>query len=273
MRLKLGLSEEQKAARQNGLGGSDANILMSGDADRIHALWLEKTGQAEPEDLSRVLPVQLGSHTEEFNRYWFELITGRVVTHEGESRRSQSHPFMGLTLDGLTSTEVGLPAVFEAKHVNAFSNLDDVTERYMGQLHHAMHVTGLSHAILSVLHGTQKYEFFEVECDWLYTAQLIDREAAFWRCVEKREPPGEMKAIGSGLAAGTALRTVSFEGNNHFATLAADWKKHRPASQSFDKAAKEIRKLIEPDVGVATGHGLSVSRTKDNKLLIKEIAA
>lgn len=272
MRLTLGLTEAQKIARQGGLGGSDANILMSGDAERIHHLWLEKTGQAEPEDLSRVLPVQLGSYSEEFNRYWFELTTNRSVTHEGESRRSQSHPFMGLTLDGLTTTESGLPAVFEAKHVNAFSKLDDVCERYMGQLHHAMHVTGLSHAILSVLHGTMGYEAFEVECDWIYAAQLIDRETAFWRCVETCTAPGEMKAI-AGAGKPATFRTISLQGNNLFATHAADWKKHKPAAANFDKAAKAIRAMIEPDVGLATGHGLAISRTKDNKLLIKEASA
>ena len=34
-------------------------------------LWLVKTGRKEPEDLSEILPVQLGSFTEEFNLDWF----------------------------------------------------------------------------------------------------------------------------------------------------------------------------------------------------------
>jgi hypothetical protein len=35
-------------------------------------LWLQKTGRAEPEDLSGVLAVQLGTHTEALNLLWFD---------------------------------------------------------------------------------------------------------------------------------------------------------------------------------------------------------
>ena len=43
-------------------------------------LWQEKRGEAEPEDLSSNLIVQLGTVTEELNRRWYEANTGQAIT-------------------------------------------------------------------------------------------------------------------------------------------------------------------------------------------------
>ena len=42
----LRLGAEAADARANGIGGSDANVILSGDAERIRELWLEKRGEA-----------------------------------------------------------------------------------------------------------------------------------------------------------------------------------------------------------------------------------
>jgi hypothetical protein len=54
--------------RQQFLGGSDARIIMSPDESALIRLWKEKRGEAEPEDLSDNLIVQLGVATEPLNR-------------------------------------------------------------------------------------------------------------------------------------------------------------------------------------------------------------
>src|SRR5262249_8599103 len=61
------------------IGGSDARIISSDEAALIQ-LWREKRGEANPEDLSGNLVVQLGAATEELNRSWYERNTGRRVT-------------------------------------------------------------------------------------------------------------------------------------------------------------------------------------------------
>ncbi len=71
----LGLSVSARAKRVRGIGGSDANVILSGNTDRIRQLWLEKRGEAPPQDLSSNLAVMLGCWTEPFNRQWFEVIT------------------------------------------------------------------------------------------------------------------------------------------------------------------------------------------------------
>jgi predicted phage-related endonuclease len=59
---------DQVTARLEGIGGSDANIILSGDEEQVLKLWRVKRGEVPPEDLSDVLPVMLGCWTEAFNR-------------------------------------------------------------------------------------------------------------------------------------------------------------------------------------------------------------
>ena len=57
--------------RRTFIGGSDARVIMGSDEAALLRLWREKRGEAEPEDLSGKLVVQLGLVTEPLNRHWF----------------------------------------------------------------------------------------------------------------------------------------------------------------------------------------------------------
>lgn len=181
-----GLTAEQLAKRRLSIGGSDANVLMSGDAAAILGLWELKTGNRESDDLSHVQPVQFGIYTEPLNRRWYSHETGHEISRVGEEAVSPEFTFMTCTLDGIVEAE---KAVFEAKCVNAFSNAAKTAQKYMGQLHHNMMVVGLKRAVLSVFIGTLKYERFTVEADPFYTASLRDAEIAFWDLVQSKTAP------------------------------------------------------------------------------------
>jgi hypothetical protein len=56
---------------------------MGNDEAALLRLWREKRGEAEPDDLSGDLVVQLGAATEEVNRRWFQVW-----------RRSSLRPFL-----------------------------------------------------------------------------------------------------------------------------------------------------------------------------------
>ena len=51
---------ESLTTRRGFIGGSDARIIMGNDEAALLRLWREKRGEAEPEDLSGNLIVQLG---------------------------------------------------------------------------------------------------------------------------------------------------------------------------------------------------------------------
>ena len=80
--------------RRSFIGGSDARIIMGTGEAALVRLWKQKRGEAEPEDLSGNLIVQLGTATEELNRTWYERNTGRPV------RDVQRQVAFGHFLDG-----------------------------------------------------------------------------------------------------------------------------------------------------------------------------
>lgn len=261
--LTLGHDAAWHEARRKGIGGSDVASIMNGD---WLPLWEQKTGRLEPEDLSHVLPVQLGIVTEPLNILWFERTTGNKVSARGEMRTHARYPFMRCTLDGLTDH----PAVLQAKHVNAFSKIDDVAQKYIPQVTHEMVVCGLDRAFLSVFVGTLTYEWIEIALDDFYAATLIDREREFWAYVEKDEPPPSKDPVAAPVPP-ERWRSVSMEGNNFWAEQAGLWLANKDAAKRFEKASKELKALVEPDVGTASGHGIVVKRSKSNALSIKEI--
>lgn len=270
MNTPFAKTPEWHAERLTGIGGSDANIILSGDAERVLRLWKEKTGKQEPEDLSWVLPVQIGSVTESLNAAWFEHFEGRAITNRNEMRRHASREYMRCELDGLTTAANGEPAVFEAKHVNAFGSIEDVVQRYMPQLHHNMHVASVEYAVLSVIQGTQKYETFEVACDPFYLAALLDAEEDFWRCVESDDPPIGFDVPPDPVAF-EKMREVDMSQSNEWGSFAADWLANKDAAKKFKDAEKGLKDLTEADVGLAYGAGVQVKRAKNNSLRISKV--
>src|ERR1041385_5707287 len=83
------------ANRRNFIGGSDARIIMGTDEAALVRLWREKRGEAEPEDLSGNLIVQLGRATEELNRSWYERNTDRQVRDAQRQVNNSAIPRMG----------------------------------------------------------------------------------------------------------------------------------------------------------------------------------
>jgi predicted phage-related endonuclease len=187
--LRAGLSADDIAARRHSIGGSDANTIASGNVGKLQQLWRVKTGREPAIDLNGMLPVVMGTWTEELNRYWFEKQTGLSVSREGERAVHPEQSFLTATLDGIVALD-GRSAIFEAKHVNAKTySSAKILARYSPQLHHSMYVTGLKYAVLSVFIGTMEWEPIWVEFDAQYHASLLDVEQLFWRHVTEDRSP------------------------------------------------------------------------------------
>jgi len=176
-----------KPDRRLFIGGSDARIIMSPDEAALIRLWKEKRGEAEPEDLSGNLIVQLGVATEALNRTWYERNTGRTVT---DVQRRVQHPvnrWMAATLDGMIEDP---DAVFEAKFMLPWSFSEEAAaEKHMAQLQHNMWVTNARSAALSIITGGGKWIEMTIPADALYQHFLVTAERRFWRCVQTGDTP------------------------------------------------------------------------------------
>ena len=158
-------------SRRSFIGGSDARIIMGSDEAALVRLWREKRGEAEPEDLSGNLIVQLGTATEDLNRSWYERNTGRQVRDVQRRVKHSAIPWMAATLDGIVE---GTEAVFEAKFMLPWSFSEEAAaEKYMAQLQHNMWVTHLRSAVLSIITGGGKWVEITIPMDPLYLSVLV----------------------------------------------------------------------------------------------------
>ena len=172
--------------RKQGLGGSDATRLYQGD---WYELWQEKTGAIEPADLSDVLPVQMGIHTESFNIDWFTKQTGLKVHGQQETFFHPKYKFMYAHVDGLILGED--KAILECKHTNAFSNPKKIADKYKAQIQHYLMCASAKRCYVSVFFGNMKYEVMEITEDKDFQDQLENAEILFWHFVEKKKSPPE----------------------------------------------------------------------------------
>jgi predicted phage-related endonuclease len=169
------------------IGGSDARIIMGEEEVALLRLWREKRGEAEPEDLSCNLIVQLGCVTEDLNRLWYERNTGNAVKDVQRRIQHPVHKWMAATLDGLVDPG---GAVFEAKFMLPWTFSEEAAaEKHMAQLQHNMWVTASRTAVLSIITGGGKWVEMTIPADPLYQHLLLTAEKKFWRCVESGEPP------------------------------------------------------------------------------------
>jgi predicted phage-related endonuclease len=256
-------ARSQAIDRRHFVGGSDARIIMGDDEDALLRLWREKRGEAEPEDLSGNLIVQLGVVTEQLNRHWYERNTGNALK---DTQRRVVHPainWMAATLDGMVQPG---GAVFEAKFMLPWSFSEEgVAEKYMPQLQHNMWVTNATTAVLSIITGGGKWVEITVLADSLYQHLLLTAEKKFWRCVESGEPPRLFFAEPPRPRI-EAIRVVDMSSANAWAEFAAVFRQTRTAFLQHENAKVELKSLMPEDAKEAIGHGVRAKRSKSGAI-------
>ncbi len=249
--------------RRNFIGGSDARIIMGDDEAALLRLWREKRGEIEPEDLSDVLMVQLGSATEDLNRRWYERNSGCAVKGVQRHIRHPVIKWMGATLDGLVEPS---GAVFEAKFMLPWTFSEEAAAaKHMAQLQHNMWVSNARSAVLSIITGGGKWVEMTIHADPLYQHLLLTAERKFWRCVQSGETP-RLFGVEPPRPRLEAVRIIDMSASNSWAELSATFRRTRPAYQEHEGAKAELKKLVPEDVKEATGHGLRAKRSKSGAI-------
>jgi predicted phage-related endonuclease len=259
----MDVSKAAQLDRRSFIGGSDARIIMGDDDAALLRLWREKRGEAEPEDLSGNLIVQLGNVTEELNRHWYERNTGQFITAVQKRVFHAVKRWMAATLDGLVE---GTGAVFEAKFMLPWTFSEEAAaEKHMAQLQHNMWVTASRTAVLSIITGGGKWVEITIPADPLYQHLLLTAEKKFWRCVETGETP-HLFGVEPPRPRMEAVRVVDMSASNSWAEFAATFRRTRPAYQEHEGAKADLKKLVPEDAREAVGHGLRAKRSKSGAI-------
>ena len=256
-------SSGNSGGRKASIGGSDAKIIMGSDDSALQRLWREKRGEAEPQDLSKNLLVQLGKATEPLNRQWYELNTGKLIR---DVQRHVRHPvlnWMGVTLDGLV-TETG--AVFESKFMLPWSfSEESAAEKHMAQLQHNMWVVQSRSAVLSIITGGGKWVEITIAADALYQHLLLAAEKRFRRCVLTGDRPS-LFGLEPPPPRVEAVRVADMSASNAWADLAAVYCRTRAAYSEHESAKAELKALMPKDAREAVGHGIRAKRSKSGAI-------
>lgn len=170
--------------RNSGIGGSDAAVIAGINPYKSQlALWLEKTGQAEPEDLSDNERVYWGKKNEGNIAEWFEEQTGKKVIRKG-LMRSKEYPFMLATVDRMVvgedaGLEIKTAGVDQAKKWED----DEVPDNHVAQCAWYMAVTGCKYWYIAVLIGGNKAVWKKIERNETDINNLIKLAKDFWQHV------------------------------------------------------------------------------------------
>lgn len=188
MNAKLIMTVEQmkyrdiwRQTRNLGIGGSDAGAIMGMNPWKSkYQLWLEKTGQAEPEDISGKESVYWGTVLEAPVADRFAELTGKKIRRAGMMQNIKD-PWMLANVDRLI---VGEKAGLECKCTNAFSvkdwKEDNLPDSYYWQCQHYMMTTGLPVWYIAVLIGGNSFDYKAVPRHDDDIKALYEAEEEFW---------------------------------------------------------------------------------------------
>jgi putative phage-type endonuclease len=187
------LTEKQKEARRQGVGASESAAIIGINNDiSAFQLWLIKTNQMPPPDLSKLPQVHWGNLHEDNIANEYARLTECEVYKVEETLRHKDYPFLLCHLDRAVKNQ---SKVLECKFAMFAredwgpEGSDIVPQKYIVQVQHQLAVTGYEEADLAVLIGGWDFRIYHFKRDPELIAYIIKEVCKFWECVEKKIPP------------------------------------------------------------------------------------
>lgn len=187
--------EQWLSQRRHCLGASDvAAALGISPWKSQFQLWAEKTGNAEPDDLSNDLAVRIGVALESVTLAEYSIRSGREVEPWPQEKMVR-HPTIAWLACTPDATQFGefYTGIVEAKTAGDRST-DDWDEgpplHYQVQLQTQLEVSGMDWGTIAVLFpGRRELRWWDFDRNDRFIAAMLPELGAFWRLVETRTPP------------------------------------------------------------------------------------
>ena len=259
--------------RKTSIGGSCALRIMDGD---WHSLWMEKVGYKESDDLSHILPVQLGVWTEEFNIRWFsrDMQVECYRDANGDHEQRYHYKWNGVpcraTLDAefeMRGDRYGL----ECKHTNERATMRSQLERYMPQLQLYMEVSGVKAMYFSNIFGNSRLEYVKVAKNEEYLEAMFVHLKEFWGYVERNEePPQSMPHFSAGIDKVEINDMIARDASsdNEFMDRAMEYIETKDAAKRHADASKDLKAMVGTNEREVYTPVLNVKRDKRGSLRI-----
>ena len=289
--------EERQLYYSTRIGSSDAISIATG---KITNMMREKFFLKDPDDLSDVLPVQLGILTESFHLDWLrkklnkdkDIFVPQIMNEQEHFKRDQGR--LVSTVDAVYSSYI-----IEVKHTNERNTLDKAMAYYYPQLQHHMMVSGKEEIIFSCIFGNASHDYCTVyrdssfietyyaRCkdildlienfqtdDWFKQEMMDDEEFSRALPVWTKDNINKKLKIATDKGVIYNLDERKDEAfGNEFNNLSYDYKvEHQTAKESEDRrkqTAEALKELVPDDAKSVTCNGVVVSRNKRNDLSIR----
>lgn len=253
-------------ARKKGVGGSDASVIVGLNRWKSpFTLWLEKTGQAEPEELGDNEYVYWGTTLEEVVAREFTIRTGKKVRRCGLLQHD-TIPYLLASVDRLV---VGENAGLECKTANGFAarewDGDNIPDAYYVQCQHYMLVTGAERWYIAALIGGNHYVSKTIERNEDDIKALLEAETEFWRKVEAKEMPDVdgsedcAKALAEKFHGGLPAIELPSSADNIFAEIDTLTETADSIKSQIEEKKNELRLMLGDAEAGTTASGRKVT--------------
>ena len=176
--------EQWLKLRRNGIGGSDASVVMGKNPWRsIQQLWEDKTGKTPVQENSNEY-TYWGNVMEGIIRKEFMNRTGLKVRQKHFMMFHPQFQFMFADVDGIVTDERGEKCIFEAKTVSQYREEEwrdgKIPVEYMMQVQHYLAVCEMQKAYIAALIGGNHFIYHTILRDEGMIAELVHAEKQFW---------------------------------------------------------------------------------------------
>ena len=168
------LTEQQLKERLNYIGSSDAAAVLGLSRwSTPLKVWAEKTGQCQPEDLSKKMQIRVGNKLEQAVADFFTEETGKKTELYEDTIYHPKYKFLAANLDRKV---IGEDAFLECKTASARVKNDwtedEIPPEYLIQVYHQLAVTGMERGYICVLIGNEDLFTIKILCVSLYLSTV-----------------------------------------------------------------------------------------------------
>lgn len=177
-------SDDWKAWRRDGIGASDAPIILDlSPYMKPRRLWEIKMGLA-PDNTMNAFVEERAQKVENAARAWLELEFGGDFPPV--CLESVEHPFIKASLDGWNKRD---GVAMEAKYVGAGKETGKIPAHHWIQMQHQMFVADLPDIVYLRSSNGINFHHMIVSRDKAYIDMMLKEEINFWNSILANRPP------------------------------------------------------------------------------------